>query len=285
MYRKCLILFISSLSLLSCIKEEPQTQAAFAPFNPDTTPINWSNASVTAGLNLKIATDITDDFSSGDDDSDGRNPIEQMMHIWNESTSVYDFFVEGDLRTANKTYSSLSSFKNDGEMGIYRADSWFSDVSSTALAITQTFGFRRNAGTSSEYVELIHADIIVNYDNFSFGINGSSTVFDLKTVILHELGHFLGLKHNDDTTSIMYPSLGRGEVKRSLNTTDISGIRSLYNASSLTAKSNAQKTGFASKVVNPGEGEEITTVIELRADGECVHYENGKVVHRHHHHD
>ena len=51
----------------------------------------------------------------------------------------------------------------DNTFAIYKHETWFEDISRSALAITQFFGKRVNSGTASEYLELIHADIIVNY--------------------------------------------------------------------------------------------------------------------------
>jgi hypothetical protein len=49
---------------------------------------------------------------------------------------------------------------------------------------------------------------------------------DLFTVVLHELGHALGLGHSNVTGSVMEPIYSGG--RRTLHTDDIAGIRSLY---------------------------------------------------------
>lgn len=286
------LFFILTLlvSLTSCFESEENTRQvspAAAPFDPATTPVKWSSSSIGSGIDLKVSTSFTDSFVLADNDGAGRNPIEQMMHVWNESTSQSTFFRTSANTTANKDNPSLASYKDDGEMGIYRSDNWYSGVSSSALAITQYFGIRRNAGTSSEYVELTHADIMLNYRDHSFTLDSSDTsVFDFHTVILHELGHFIGLAHESSiaTNAVMLPYLSKSESKRSLASADTNNIRNLYGLSSLTSGSFAQ----ALKVKSAPD-EEVRGVIELRENGDCLHYVNGKKVHQHkanldHHH-
>lgn len=53
---------------------------------------------------------------------------------------------------------------------------------------------------------------------------------DLITQLIHELGHVLGLDHNSNRTSIMYPAFEPHEVKRVLSDGDITAIQGLYGA-------------------------------------------------------
>lgn len=280
------LIFISMISVFSCGLGESEKRglnAGLAPFDPNTSPVKWSSGSIGGGLNIKVSTSFTDDFVAGDLDGNGKNPMEQMMESWNDSTTNFTFFNTSGLTTSNKEYASLSTYKSDGEFGIYKSNSWYTNVSSSALAITQYFGYRRNAGSASEYVELYHADIIINYRDHSFTLDSTDTSrYDLHTVVLHELGHFIGLGHESNYSSdaVMLPYLGRSESKRSLRTKDVDNIRSLYNVNSLTAGSYAIKSKnlFNS---SDSEPEEVRGVIELRANGKCHHYINQKLTHIH----
>lgn len=55
----------------------------------------------------------------------------------------------------------------------------------------------------------------------------SGTYFDLRSVLRHELGHWLTLNHSTDRSAVMYQSFGSGEV-RGIGTDDRNGIRSIY---------------------------------------------------------
>lgn len=53
---------------------------------------------------------------------------------------------------------------------------------------------------------------------------------DLPSVVLHEIGHLLGLAHTDDESAVMYPTIGPGMTKRDLESDDIQGIQALYGS-------------------------------------------------------
>lgn len=67
--------------------------------------------------------------------------------------------------------------------------------------------------------------------------------YDFETIVLHELGHTLGLGHSADANSVMYATLDAGAVKRSLVSADLnipdadSGPNGLHAAASPSAVS------------------------------------------------
>jgi hypothetical protein len=206
------------------------------------------------------------------------------------------FFAIGS--TGNNNYNINNT---DGILGIYKATTWPSDVSEDALAITQLFGRRYNVGEATEYVSIVEADILVNYKpglyGFTYDTVDNGPGYDLRTIVLHEMGHFLGLQHiptydyRPDSesnlgraaykeTSVMYPSVSSIEQKRIPQTKDINALVNKYNiGSGATPAMVASADRYRPQNNDPGKNVKI--VIELRASGECVHKENGAVIRRH----
>jgi hypothetical protein len=191
-----------------------------------TTYARWSSNNPM--LAMKIAQDSTS-FSVN-----AANLIESMGNVWEAGANNSDFFHFG--RTSNLEYSDPLDYL-DGEMGIYYLNSWFDPaqyaehgISQNAIAVTQYFGYRRGS-----LLDLAHADIMVN-GHFFFSTSNStpSGQYDLPSVMLHELGHVVGMAHNSIEFSVMRPRISSGNYSylRVLQSADIRDIRSLYGLSS-----------------------------------------------------
>ncbi|HXH29446.1 MAG TPA: matrixin family metalloprotease [Bacteriovoracaceae bacterium] len=204
--------------------------------------------------------------------------IVDMSSAWKTSVSNKKTFFDHGTDRIPEISNSVSNLDNlrDQVLGIYKTTTWPANLPGSALAVTQLFGRRYNIGASDEYVNIEHADILVNFDIYTFDTNDTGNGFDLRTVLLHEMGHFIGLTHkglNSDTNaSIMYPSVGPTTVKRVPTVVDAADISAKYNI------------GVSSQRVEPRPrtgGDEVRIILELHADGECVHRVNGTAFERH----
>ncbi len=238
----------------------------------------WDN--VFLPLNLKISSDFNGDFTNADL-VNGLNPLEQMAKAWNDAVSTGPQLLQLPFETTSSTGpSSLNGFR-DNELGIYKSFNWFSNISSNALAVTQFYGILNSNGNLGTYINLTHADIIINYRDFSPALYNSGNPFieyDLPTIVLHEMGHFLGLCHEYYADSIMAPYYFSNQSE--LKSFDSHKIKELYlnnrNYSSFSAKGN----NFQNALVAP-IGTEVKGIIELNANGHCRHFINDKLVYEH----
>ena len=238
-------------------------------------------------IKLNFSEDFQNDFLERDHLREDFTTLDEMLVNWDKSIINKKIFNTPAKFTENRNYETLYEF-NDDEIGVYKSYKWFEELPDGVLAITQYFGIRRNKGTSSEYLELIHADIIFNYRDYIFTMNEEESFhYDLPTVLLHELGHLLGLPHHngEKSLSIMNPFLNSSDVKRNLFLKDKENLQDNYLAqpqimsgSSLIIKK--EHTNNDKKEAPP---QIERGVIELNAWGECWLKHNGKkkFLHKH----
>lgn len=76
--------------------------------------------------------------------------------------------------------------------------------------------------------ELTSADMVFNSD-YKFSTTGAEDKYDVQSVATHEFGHWLRLKHSEDTRATMYDYLGKGQTRfRTLASDDKEGIKYIY---------------------------------------------------------
>ncbi len=105
---------------------------------------------------------------------------------------------------------------------VFRENGWPHPASGHNVALTTTT-FDPETG------ELFDADIELNSSDFEFTTEDGDVVYDLESVLTHEVGHFLGIGHTDVEESTMLPIYLQGDVSlRTLGPDDSNAICDLY---------------------------------------------------------
>lgn len=274
-----IVLLLAALFIFSsCTPTTTVESAASTGPIKITAPYKWRSSAFPRDLQLSKS------FTTEE-----KKNIQDMTGTWETSIgSQINFFTDtNETKEVSdpKVTLNLDALGKDGINGIYKISNWPKSLSATALAVTQIFGRRHNIGAPNEYVLIEHADILINDDYYSFRTDdtSSSWTYDLQTVVLHELGHFLGLGHKEGD-SVMIPSIGTGSKNRTPTNVDIGDISSKYDLITLPVELQGSAMAARKLDYSPGKndpGQEIRILIELLSDGECVHKENGAVIKRH----
>jgi hypothetical protein len=275
--KNALILLTISFLLSNCSEKTVTAQSTMGTNFGSCVLGKWPSGSLP--LTLSMSTEFTNDYVD-DGTVNFLNPLEKMAKVWNDTTTPTVNLINVPFPvTSNTGYSSPSSFR-DSEIGIYKSHTWFPSVSSSALAITQFYGVV-TAGLGGQYISLTHADIIVNYRDYGTRLtmnNDPWIEFDLPTVVLHEMGHLLGLCHESSRPSIMAPYYIT--TQHAVQTYDRDLMRDIYIDGAITpytAKMEAKNTN----ALTSKPGTEVKGIIELHSDGKCVHYVEGKKIYEH----
>jgi hypothetical protein len=144
--------------------------------------------------------------------------------------------LDGGTCTSNGSCDAVAR-----DLIVFDDDSWpYNDKANTLALTTVTFGV--DDGT------ILQATINVNTSMHPVALQVptdlGSGAFDLQAILTHEAGHFLGLAHATETTSIMYAYYSPGAVN--LTADDLSAICSVYSPLAPPANPGCSVTAGAS---------------------------------------
>lgn len=163
------------------------------------------------------------------------------MQTWNNAFGVNLF---GSL-IIDESLSDYHPSNSNGRNEIYTSTSMDTLVPPTALAWNQN-----NRSTMSE------SDVGIGGNYPTGDATTNPAVYDIQSLMTHELGHSLGLKdlYTDNCEgAMMYGYSGVGQVKRELSQADINGIQQNYG---ITANPQEVEVETGTEVPEEGNGGE-----------------------------
>ncbi|HLB58942.1 MAG TPA: matrixin family metalloprotease, partial [Bdellovibrionota bacterium] len=182
MYKKLNIpLFFALLVFLgSCSDQDRGCGESPYSLNAACEAIRWKSLPVTLEIN-------------GDTPQSVRNAVYAAEEIWETQLNSNVFEIK-EVSSSSDPTNLIATVYGSG---------WAELGGSEDQNGRTTFLYRGN--------EMIQANVYFNGDLLNTTQNGQT--IDLVSVALHELGHVLGLAHNNNSSSLMYAKIAYGELK------------------------------------------------------------------------
>jgi len=201
--------------------------------------VKWGSGAVTWQMNPTASPNLGGSREFGD-------VIRQSFRSWASVPTALIKFTEGSPVGDKFAYDG----KNVVVTNMTSNDWTALGLSSSVLAFTAVSWSGKGAGVDrtgqpvSFEGQIMDADIVFNpYYEFSTDDIVPPAKIDFQGVLTHEIGHFLGLDHSPNVSSMMFWTTLRGvSSQRALTTDDMAGISVIYPSDSFASKSTLKGT-------------------------------------------
>lgn len=268
------ILFLFACLVLYSCEEAPESQTK--EYSATIDSLAWHPNAFPTGDKIKLS--LSEDFETTVFGAN-ENLFEDVFYTalqWDDAVGFINFFNPEIDIVKNLDYEDPNSYWDEiseTQIGIYRSTNWFEDIPSEAVAITQYHAIAENHNGEA-YYRILHADIIFNDRDHDFSMDPNDKQnYHFPTVLLHELGHLLGLGHTFEMSSgsIMIPGFGSSYQQNLIARIDKNNIYRKYakfkpSSSNLNFMTNFNKSNDIKSL----KGKQIRRFIQyLIKDHKC----------------
>ena len=198
-------LTITLLTVIACERKLPPQESCNFVQNSDQLRVSWGSK---LPVRLYVHHSVPKEYYGA---------IERAVKQWNDGLKQGRelIHIEGWGTTGLETPG------RDGYSVIYWLSDW--EASKPTEQARTTIYWTGN--------RIYEADMRINAHNFTFyGAESSDSIVgvDLESLVIHELGHVLGLAHTTANGSVMVPSLASNTARRDPGTMDIQSLKCEY---------------------------------------------------------
>ncbi len=203
MKRRIALILISIMTLASCGRKlEPEESCNFVQ-NSQMQRVSWKGQ---FPIEIYIHESVPESYF---------NAIKSAMAQWEYKLNRPLFKIVGVLNGPN------DGGLKDGRSVIYYMTEWEKEQP------------REQARTTIHWLGdmITEADMKIDASNFKFfsGDEPENSKVDMESLIVHELGHVLGLQHNDEAPSVMATTLANAMIRRTPKAADVASVQCEYN--------------------------------------------------------
>ncbi len=153
---------------------------------------------------------------------DGSTSWDQVVAA---ATEIWNPYVASGVQFATQETSETPA-QGDGKNTVFFASSVFGEGFGDDTLATTAYLYKTSSGVETEADVVFNVAQSFNSYRGALRTNGTAPVYDLRRIILHEIGHVLGLAHVPQTAqAIMTPVITDIDT---IQPDDIAGVESIY---------------------------------------------------------
>jgi hypothetical protein len=178
------------------------------------------------------------------DFADVRLAIQQSFQAWSEvpcpdksgSAATMTFSELDDVSCRTSEYNAKGQNVN---VILFKDDDWtYHGIDGTLAKTSVTYDVHTG--------EIFDADIEVNAAENNLTVSDTQVGYDLRAIVTHEAGHFIGVAHSPDPDATMFATYTPGSIsQRKLSADDLAAVCAIYPPDRIGACDPTPRGGFS----------------------------------------